>query len=134
MFRSKNSVTDYTVIINKITKDTGIVFRPASPESIVQLNGLGLPEPVVRFYRKFEPTSCGGQVRIWPVTQMLEENRTLAPGAYTAPHGYVVGSSAVKESMRNALSSEIVAQPAYARDSGTALHFHISLLRSQLTL
>lgn len=84
----------YKKLVNRIAAQTGTPFRPASEQDLDALRSLGLPEPIVHFYAQYEPARCAeGQVRLWPITDILQENRDLLPGAYVAPLGYVVFAS-----------------------------------------
>ncbi|VTU02348.1 Uncharacterized protein OS=Clostridium sp. Maddingley MBC34-26 GN=A370_02306 PE=4 SV=1 [Gemmataceae bacterium] len=82
---------DYKKLVKLIAAQTGTTFRAASPSDLTELRALGLPGPVVDFYARHEPSQCAeGQVRLWPIADMVRENRDLIPGAYVAPLGYVV--------------------------------------------
>jgi len=85
---------DYKRLVKLIARQTGTKFRAASQSDLAELRTLRLPEPVVGFYAQHEPTECAeGQVRLWPIADMVRENRDLIPGAYVAPLGYVVFST-----------------------------------------
>lgn len=58
-------------------------------ESLVQL---GIPDSVLAFYRDFAPidTIEMGNVHLWAIPQLLEENHTYSPGAEVHELGYVV--------------------------------------------
>lgn len=82
---------NYKKLVNRIAAQTGTTFRAASKQDLDALRALRLPEPVVSFYAQYEPSGCAeGQARLWPVSDILQENRDLIPGAYVAPLGYVV--------------------------------------------
>ncbi len=52
-----------------------------------------MPEPVLAFYRDYEPTDVienGQVVRLHPIASLLDENAEMIPGCHTAQHGYVV--------------------------------------------
>lgn len=87
---------DYTALVDAIEKHTGGQFRNAEPTAIDQLRGLGLPEPVVAFFAKHEPAKCiEGQVRLWPISEIVRENRDFVPGCNTSQHGYVVFATTI---------------------------------------
>src|SRR5262245_10788400 len=82
---------DYSSLVKLIATQTGAQFRAASKSDLSELRALRLPDPVVDFYARHSPSECAeGQVRLWPVADLLCENRELMPGAYIAPLGYVV--------------------------------------------
>ena len=84
-------MTDYAPLIKQIAEQTGVEFRTSSPMELAKLDALGVPESILAFYREFEPSECAqGQVRRWPIKQVLEENEAYAPGAYASKRGYVV--------------------------------------------
>lgn len=81
----------YEALIEQIAEKTGVAFRAASPFDLAKLEAFHLPEAVLDFYRDFEPSECvEGQVRLWPIEHILEENEALVPGCYAARHGYIV--------------------------------------------
>jgi len=82
---------DYQTLVDKISEQTGGYFRASSPFELAKLEAFGLPESVLDFYRDFEPSECvEGQIRLWPIEHILEENEALIPGCYSVKHGYVV--------------------------------------------
>jgi hypothetical protein len=82
---------NYEPLIERITEQTGVTFRPASPFELSKLEALGLPQSVIDFYGAFEPTErAGEEFRLWPIEHILEENEALVPGCYTSKHGYIV--------------------------------------------
>ncbi|AWM41902.1 hypothetical protein GobsT_69750 [Gemmata obscuriglobus] len=82
---------EYKKLMKLIATQTGTKFRAASSPDLAELRALRLPGPVVDFYARHEPSECAeGQVRLWPIADVLRENRDLIPGAYVAPLGYVV--------------------------------------------
>ena len=85
---------NFEPIVNKISDQLGAIFRPASPFELAKLESLGLPEPVLAFYRDFEPFGAdAGQIRLWPIEHILEENEAAIPGCYSSQQGYVVFAS-----------------------------------------
>jgi hypothetical protein len=82
---------DYKKLVKMIATQTGTKFRAAAESDLAELRALRLPDPVVSFFAKHEPSECAeGQVRLWPIADVLRENREMIPGAYVAPLGYVV--------------------------------------------
>ena len=82
---------DYEPLIAQITEQSGVEFRAASPFDLSKLEPLGLPQSVLDFYSAYEPSECvEGQVRLWPIEQVLAENEAYVPGCYASKHGYVV--------------------------------------------
>jgi hypothetical protein len=82
---------DYKKLVKLIATQTGTKFRAASRSDLAELRALRLPDPVIDFYARHEPSQCAeGQVRLWPIADVVRENRDLIPGAYVAPLGYVV--------------------------------------------
>lgn len=87
---------DYSKLIADIEAHTGGRFRRAETEALDQLRSFNLPASVVSFFRDFEPTECiEGQVRLWPISEMLRENRDYVPGADVSPHGYIVFATTI---------------------------------------
>jgi SMI1/KNR4 family protein SUKH-1 len=85
---------EYQYVIAKITKKTGVEFRPAHDEDIYELRRLGMPECIVEFYAQFEPEEyIEGPVRIWPIIDIIELNTEILPGYCVSPHGYFVFAS-----------------------------------------
>jgi hypothetical protein len=82
---------DYAPLIERIAKQTGVEFRTSSPMDLAKLEALGVPESILAFYREHEPSECAqGQVRLWPIEHVLEENESYVPGAYASKYGYIV--------------------------------------------
>lgn len=85
---------DYQKLVDLITTQTGTPFRAASKAELAALRTFQLPEEVLDFFARHEPSDCAeGQVRLWPIVHILQENRDFVPGAYVAPLGYVVFST-----------------------------------------
>jgi hypothetical protein len=85
------TMPNYEPLVEKIADMTGVYFRPSSPFELAKLEVFGLPDSVLDFYRDFEPSECvKGQIRLWPIDHILEENEALVPGCYSSRHGYVV--------------------------------------------
>ena len=82
---------DYAPLIEQIAEQTEVEFRTSSPVDLAKLEAFGLPDSILAFYREFEPSECAqGQVRLWPIKDVLEENEAYVPGAYASKHGYIV--------------------------------------------
>jgi hypothetical protein len=87
---------DYSKLIADIEAHTGGRFRRAESAALDQLRAFKLPDSVVSFFRDYEPTECiEGQVRLWPIAEMLRENRDYVPGADVSPHGFVVFATTI---------------------------------------
>jgi hypothetical protein len=85
---------DYQRLIHLISAETGTVFRAASETDLAALRVLRLPDTVLNFFARHEPSDCAeGQVCLWPIADILQENRNYVPGAYVDPLGYVVFST-----------------------------------------
>jgi hypothetical protein len=81
----------YQKPVDEISAQTGTTFRRASKRGLAALGALRLPKPVVDFFASHEPSECAeGQVRLWPIAAILQENRDLVPGVYVTPLGYIV--------------------------------------------
>lgn len=86
----------HTTLANAIAAHTGGRFRKATPTALDQLRELGLPDPIVSFFRDYEPSECiEGQVRLWPIEEIVRENRDFVPGCNISRHGYIVFSTTV---------------------------------------
>jgi hypothetical protein len=72
--------------------DAGDLFGEAEETDLESLDELGVPDSVLAFYREYAPVETLeiGEVRLWAVPQMLEENHTYPPGAEVHELGYVV--------------------------------------------
>ncbi len=87
-------MNQYANLIAAIAEQTGGEFRPASAEDLASLRELGLPQSVLDFFAKYEPTDCiEGAERLWPIEEILNENSKLVPGCNIVQHGYVVFST-----------------------------------------
>jgi hypothetical protein len=94
MKEDSDSGLRYQDIIRNISAQTNTAFSGASPDDLAALRALQVPEPVVDFYAHYEPKGLAeGQVRLWPIADIVEENRDYVPGAYIAPLGYIVFST-----------------------------------------
>jgi hypothetical protein len=87
-------MSSYDELAEKISKLTGTAFRPATHDDLSKLIELHLPQPIIDFYASYAPIRCAeGQVRLWPIADLLVENSSAVPGAFLAPHGYIVFAS-----------------------------------------
>jgi hypothetical protein len=82
-------------LLEDIIEKSGISFRPAPGSSVDQLGAIGVPEDALAFYRTSEPSKCAeiDGVRLWPISEILSENKDYVPGCYIHPFGYVVFST-----------------------------------------
>jgi hypothetical protein len=82
-------------LLDQLREKSNVDFRPAVPVVLDQLRSLGAPEDVLTFYRHSEPARFAeiGKVRLWPISNILVENRDAVPGCYAQPCGYVVIAS-----------------------------------------
>lgn len=85
-------MSDWASLGQQIAEKSGVSLRPAAPESISALQRLGIPNDAIAFFSEFEPTECAdiNGVRLWPVKEIVAENRDYVPGCYILQHGYVV--------------------------------------------
>jgi len=81
----------YEKLVDRIAQQTGTPFGPASLSSLAELRALDFPEAVIEFYEQYEPLRCAqGQIRLWPIDDIVVENRQGVPGICVHPHGYAV--------------------------------------------
>lgn len=81
----------YQSVIAEISIQTGVIFRGSGYFELRKLKSLGLPKAIIAFFRKYQPTQCvEGQVRLWPIAEIVAENREFVPGYYVSKLGYVV--------------------------------------------
>ncbi len=65
-------------------------------ESLEGLRALGVPEPILRFYERYEPEGFAeGQVRLWGIPNVVMENTKAVPGIAVQPMGYIVFASSL---------------------------------------
>lgn len=85
---------EYQKLVDLIATRTGTKFRAASESDLAELRTLRLPDPVLSFFARHEPSRCAeGQVRLLPIANILQENIDLMPGACVSPLGYVAFST-----------------------------------------
>jgi hypothetical protein len=79
-------------VANAANGDVEDLFGIAEETDVESLTELGMPDSVLDFYRQHAPleTIELGEVRLWSVPQLLEENQTYPPGAEVHEFGYVV--------------------------------------------
>jgi len=85
------------VLATAISQRSGTRLCPASPESVALLKELGLTGSVVDFYGRYEPAECAeiDDVRLWPIAEVVAENRDYVPGANLIGHGLIVVATTV---------------------------------------
>ena len=82
---------DYEILTKKIVEaDLGYTFEPSSNYS--DLKTLGLPNEIIDFYKKFNPTRYrdGGPARLCGIDKIISENSEYVPGCDTSPQGIIV--------------------------------------------
>jgi hypothetical protein len=84
-------------VADAVAKRAEVLLRPASADALAHLAALQLPTGVGEFYRRFEPSTYAeiADVRLWPISDILAENRDYVPGADLFPHGLVVFASTI---------------------------------------
>jgi len=84
-------------LANRIGVLADTQLRPAAEGDLTKLQALGLPSLVVDFYRSYEPAEYAEieGVRLWPISEVIEENQRYVPGVDVCPHGFVVFASTV---------------------------------------
>ena len=72
--------------------DLDEIFDSAEEDDLRSLAQLGMPESVIEFYKEHSPidTLDIGDLRIWAIPQLLEENQNYSPGAEVHELGYVI--------------------------------------------
>jgi hypothetical protein len=85
-------VADRINLAKAISRQSGVAVHPAAPELLSALQELHAPDSAVAFFREFEPAECAeiDGVRLWPVKEVLAENKDYVPGCFIIQHGYVV--------------------------------------------
>jgi SMI1 / KNR4 family (SUKH-1) len=79
-------------IVDQIKQNTGVQFRAASRQELEQLRALRMPPDLIEFYSKSAPVKMVEikRVRLWPVSDLVVENKDAVPGYYIVPCGYSV--------------------------------------------
>lgn len=72
-------------------------FRRADVSSIQYLEGLGLSKEILEFYREYEPAYVIEieEIRLLPISEIMEENVNYTPGYLLSPHGYCAVASTI---------------------------------------
>jgi hypothetical protein len=89
-------VSRYGPIVRHLARaadaDVDDLFGAAEETDLDSMTDLGIPDSVLDFYREHAPieTIELGEVHLWAVPQLLEENHTYPPGAEVHEFGYVV--------------------------------------------
>ena len=89
---------NYQSIVEEINSIQGKnCFRVAEVSSIEYLETLRLSEEVLAFYRKHEPADIIeiNEVRLLPISEIIEENDNYTPGYLLSPHGYCAIASTI---------------------------------------
>lgn len=77
-------------IVAAFARRFGLTFRPAAPFELTEAERAGVPEVILRFYRRFEPNEAGtGEVQLFPIKRLLQEMSDSHPGRLLQPHGYI---------------------------------------------
>ena len=92
--RLQHFMANYSELIDTIAEQTGGEFRAASASDLAALGALGLPQTVLDFFAEFEPAECiEGAERLWPISEIVNENTGFVPGCNISGHGYIVFST-----------------------------------------
>lgn len=85
-------MADWTNLAREISQKSEIVLLPAAPELLAASRQLGIPDDAIAFFSEFEPAQCAEieDVRLWPLQEVLAENKDYVPGCYIVQHGYIV--------------------------------------------
>ena len=83
---------DKRKIVQDLATQTGVAFRRASSEDIAQLKILGAPDEILDFFTNYEPSDCAeiSGARLWPIAELIHENKDYVPGADLQPRGFLV--------------------------------------------
>ena len=82
-------------IVDQIKQKTGVQFRAATRQELEQLRALRMPPDLIEFYSNSAPVELVEieRVRLWPVSDLVVENKDAVPGYYSMPCGYSVFAS-----------------------------------------
>ena len=85
-------MAQWVAIRSRITDKAGVQLQPASEAEMTQLQALNVPEDALSFFLEAEPANHAEieNVRLLPISTVIEESTRYVPGAYIRPHGYVV--------------------------------------------
>jgi hypothetical protein len=84
-------------LVDQIRDKSNVEFRPAASAALEELRSIGVPEDAQAFYRDSEPARCAeiDEIRLWPIADVLGENKDYVPGCFIQPHGYVVFATTI---------------------------------------
>jgi hypothetical protein len=84
-------------LLDEIKEKSKAEFQPAASAALEQLRSIGVPEDALAFYRDSEPAKCAeiDDIRLWPIVDVLGENKDFVPGCFIQPHGYVVFATTI---------------------------------------
>lgn len=86
----------YSEIVSPIARGEGITLRPASSDSLNALREMDFPPDAIRFYSSHEPADGlegPAGVRLWPIRDLIVENKEGVPGICVYPYRYRVFAS-----------------------------------------
>jgi hypothetical protein len=86
----------YSEIVSPIAREAGILLRPASADAMNTIRALDFPPDAVEFYARHEPAEClegPAGIRLWPIQDIIVENRQGVPGICVYPYRYRVFAS-----------------------------------------
>jgi len=83
--------------IRKIAMKSGTRLRPSAQKDQDKLAELGIPIDARLFFAEAEPEQCVeiNHVRLWPIKEVLAENRDYVPGCFIRPMGYIVFATTI---------------------------------------
>jgi len=90
-------MSNWAELAKQIVEKSDVPLRPATPESIADLRKLGVPDEAIAFFSEFEPARCAEieDIRLWPLQEVLAENKDYVPGCYVVQHGYIVFATTI---------------------------------------
>src|SRR5262245_62089722 len=79
-------------LIDQISEETNIAFSPAARKDLESLAQLKVPQNIIDFYKWLEPKDCVeiDEVRLWPIQDIVRENKDYVPGSDLLTYGFVV--------------------------------------------
>jgi hypothetical protein len=90
---------DYTTIVEQINIDQKRnCFKIAEQAEIEYLTSLNLPHEVLNFYFEYNPidTIELNDIRLLPISEIIEENTNYTPGFLLTPLGFCVVASTIE--------------------------------------
>jgi hypothetical protein len=90
---------DYSGIVEKINKEQEVnCFKMPEKSELSYLGSLDLPKDVMNFYSRYSPieTIEINNVRLLPISEIIEENTNYTPGYILSPLGFCVVASTVE--------------------------------------